>query len=93
MTRRILAGAVAAAAVALLAPAAARAEGDPFQAASVDEVSKMIGAPDVKVFDANPRDVYEQHRVPGAVFVEKPLAKLLPKDRGTRLVFYCRNPK
>jgi hypothetical protein len=85
--------AAALAGLALLATPAARAADEPFQMASVDEVSKMLGAPDVQVFDANPRDVYEENRVPGAIFVEKPLAKLLPKDPSTRLVFYCRNPK
>jgi hypothetical protein len=93
MNRRSAWCATAFAALALLAAPPARAADDPFELASVDEVSKMLGAADVKVFDANPRDVFEQHRLPGAIFVEKPLAKLLPKDQGTRLVFYCRNPK
>jgi hypothetical protein len=85
--------AAALATVALLTAAPARAADDPFQMLSVDDVSKLVGATDVKIFDANGRDVYEANRLPGAIFVEKPLAKVLPKDQTTRLVFYCRNPK
>jgi 3-mercaptopyruvate sulfurtransferase SseA len=92
MTRRSAIRA-ALAAVALLVAPAARASDDAFQLLSGDEVAKMLGAPDVRIFDANPRDVYAEAHLPGAVFVEKPLAKLLPKDQTTRLVFYCKNPK
>jgi 3-mercaptopyruvate sulfurtransferase SseA len=75
------------------APARARAADDPFQMVSVEEVAKMLGAADVKVYDANPADVFAEAHLPGAIFVEKPLATRLPKDKGTRLVFYCKNPK
>ena len=84
----------AAAAVALLSATPARAASDPFQMASPEEVSKMLGQPDVKVFDANPPEVYAKAHLPGATFVETgSLASALPKDKSTRLVFYCKNPK
>ncbi len=55
----------------------------------------MLGRSDSRVYDANPRDVYEKHHLPGAVFIghEKDLAQYLPADKSTRLVFYCAGPK
>jgi hypothetical protein len=90
MTRTALA--VLATAALLAAPADARAD-EPFKMISADEAAKLVGAKDVRFLDANPREVFEEARVPGAVLVKKPLAELLPTDRSTRLVFYCRNPK
>jgi hypothetical protein len=92
---RLPAFGAAVAALLLLGPALGAAD-DPFKLASVDEVATMLGQPDVKIYDANPREVFVENRLPGAIFVEKPianLAKQLPKDPTTRLVFYCRNPK
>ena len=85
-------GAVALATALLFSPAA-RAADEPFQVVSPDQVAKMIGAPDVRILDANPEDVYAKAHLPGAVFVKKPLESVLPKDKGARLVFYCKNPK
>ncbi len=68
---------------------------DPYRTLEPDEVEKMLGASDVRVYDANPRDVYEKHHLPGAVFIghEKDLSRVLPADRSARLVFYCAGPK
>jgi rhodanese-related sulfurtransferase len=66
---------------------------DDFSMVSVDEVEKLLGAPDVKVFDANTRETFQSGHLPGATFVEsKTLASALPHDKSARLVFYCKNP-
>jgi len=86
------AGALAAAAV-LASPLAARAE-DGFAMVSPDQVQKILGARDVMVFDVNIDELWQMHHLPGAVHVgEREVAPLLPKDKSTRLVFYCSGPK
>jgi rhodanese-related sulfurtransferase len=80
-------------ALALALAAPAQAKDEPFQLVSVDEVTKLLGQPGVAILDANPRDVFDAGRLPGAVFVEDPLAARLPKDKNAKLVFYCKNPK
>jgi rhodanese-related sulfurtransferase len=92
MTLRITHAAGALAALALGAAPAFGADG--FKEVRVDEVEKMLGRPDVKVFDANPPDLWEKSHLPGAVFIgDKKLASLLPADKTTKLVFYCAGPK
>jgi 3-mercaptopyruvate sulfurtransferase SseA len=60
---------------------------------SVDDVEKMLGAPDVRIYDANTREVFEKAHLPGAIFVDaRSLAATLPQDKSLRLVFYCKNP-
>jgi rhodanese-related sulfurtransferase len=87
------ASALAAAAVILASPLAARAA-DGFGMVTPDQVEKMLGAPDVKVFDVNVDELWQQHHLPGAVHLgERELATLLPKDKAARLVFYCSGPK
>jgi len=72
--------------------ATARAD-EGFSTLSTDEVSKLLGEQDVRVFDANGPDVYEKAHLPGAVLVDrKNLERMLPTDRSTRLIFYCKNP-
>ncbi|MFL5303144.1 MAG: rhodanese-like domain-containing protein [Anaeromyxobacteraceae bacterium] len=67
---------------------------DRFKEVRVDDVEKMLGQPDVKVFDANPPDLWEKNHLPGATFIgDKKLATLLPADKETKLVFYCAGPK
>lgn len=81
------------AATALAVLAACSGGAAPFSTVSVAEVEAMLGAPDVLVVDANSRDTYEKGHLPGAVhYRAKPLAELLPQDRGARLVFYCASP-
>ncbi len=77
---------------ALLALASAR-KAEPVGRLSVDDVERMLGAPDVFVVDANPEDVFRKHHVPGARWWRSvPLAQLLPADKDRRLVFYCAAP-
>ncbi|MFO0611504.1 MAG: rhodanese-like domain-containing protein [Polyangiaceae bacterium] len=60
---------------------------------TVDEVEAAIAKPGaLYVFDANPKDVYDEGHVPGAKWVGKELtADLLPSDKNAKLVFYCAN--
>jgi rhodanese-related sulfurtransferase len=82
-------GALLAAVLAL--PLAARAEAG-FKEVSPDQVEKMLGAPDVRVYDINDATMYDKYHVPGAVHVgNRKLETLLPADKTTRLVFYCSN--
>jgi rhodanese-related sulfurtransferase len=82
---------VVALALALAAPVQAKEE--PFQLLSVEEVAKLVGQPGVAILDANTPETYAEGRLPGAVFVQDPLAARLPSDKTAKLVFYCKNPK
>jgi rhodanese-related sulfurtransferase len=83
-----------AAVVAALALATAPGRADDLKMLSVDEVQKLMSQPGVKVYDANPPDLWEKNHLPGATFIgEKKLASLLPADRAATLVFYCAGPK
>ena len=94
MRNSIIRGAVGLLALAALAVSPRLARADDFKTLSVDEVQKMMGQPGVKVYDANPPDLWEKSHVPGATFIgEKKLASVLPSDRSTKLIFYCAGPK
>lgn len=70
------------------------AGGEGYGTMTLDEVEKVLGRPDVAILDANVPELWERNHLPGAVhIVGRSLAKLLPADRGTRLVFYCSGPK
>ena len=58
---------------------------------TVDEVEAGIAKTgSLFVFDANPKDVYEEGHVPGAKWVPKKVtADMLPADKSSKLVFYC----
>ena len=91
MTQPLRTGILVAAIAALTAPILAHAS-EGYQELSPDQVEKMLGASDVRIFDANTPDLYAKNHVPGAVFVtSKTLAARLPADKDTRLVFYCAN--
>jgi rhodanese-related sulfurtransferase len=94
MRRTVLraAGALVALAALAFTTLPARASDD-LAMLSVADVEKMLGASDVRVYDANTREVYEKGHLPGATFVDsKSLLASLPQDKTTRLVFYCKNP-
>lgn len=84
-------GAALLAAFALALPGAVRAD-DAFKEVTPDQVEKMLGAADVRVYDINDASMFNKHHVPGAVHVGKQkLESLLPADKQVRLVFYCSN--
>ncbi len=77
----------------LLAAAMPARGGDDLAMLSVGEVETMLNAPDVKVIDANTEEVYAKAHLPGATWTDlSAVARALPQDKGTRLVFYCKNP-
>ncbi len=80
--------------VALVLLAAPARAADGLQTATMDQVEKWISAKEAIVYDVNPDEIYEKNHLPGARFVTgKKWTSTLPKDKGTRLVFYCSNPK
>lgn len=96
MPRRLTATALAAlSALAVLlglAPGrAVAAEG--FALMTVEELSRALGAPDLKVFDANSPKTFARGHLPGAVNVdyEDMEEAELPADKATRVVFYCKS--
>ena len=58
---------------------------------TVDEVEAALAKPgSLYVFDANPKDVFDEGHVPGAKWVPKDVkADMLPADKAAKLVFYC----
>ncbi len=63
-----------------------------FKEVSPDQVEKMLGAPDVRVYDVNDAAMFAKYHVPGAIHLgSKKLESLLPADKTTRVVFYCSN--
>jgi 3-mercaptopyruvate sulfurtransferase SseA len=67
---------------------------EPFQTATMDQVSAWITARDAIVYDVNPDEVYEKNHLPGARFLTgKGWTSTLPDAKAARLVFYCSNPK
>jgi len=67
---------------------------EPFQPATMDQVEKWISAKDAIVYDVNDDKDYRKNHLPGARFVSgKAWTKTLPEEKGTRLVFYCSNPR
>ena len=63
-------------------------------AMTVDELSGMLERHEtVAVYDANGRERYERGHIPTARFVghDPVTAAALPRDKATRLVFYCAN--
>jgi hypothetical protein len=67
----------------------------PFREMTVDELEAKLAANDGKtfVYDANPREVFDKMRVPGATWVpfDGVTAAVLPKDKQATVVFYCAN--
>jgi hypothetical protein len=79
--------------VALVLPAPPAGGAEPVQEASVERVASMLGQPGVFLFDANTEEVYRKGHLPGARYLPPRFdPKVLPADKGTPLVFYCKNP-
>lgn len=64
----------------------------PFAVVSVADVHGRLG-PSIAVFDANSRETFDAHHVPGATWVhyDSVTAAALPADPATPCVFYCAN--
>ena len=66
-----------------------------FTQISVEAVAAALAAPEhrVAVYDANHRETYDEHHVPGATWVDYDgvTREQLPTDTSTPLVFYCHN--
>ncbi|MBN8616249.1 MAG: rhodanese-like domain-containing protein [Deltaproteobacteria bacterium] len=64
---------------------------------SLEQVATRVRTHDGRafIFDANPREMYEQRHVPGARWVpyDGVTADVLPQDRSATVVFYCANPR
>ena len=60
---------------------------------SVEEVSKMVGQPNVFIIDANNESQYHKAHIPGAKYVpyDGVTAAVLPEDKDATLIFYCKN--
>jgi rhodanese-related sulfurtransferase len=57
------------------------------------DLAKELQASDLRVFDANSEETWRKGHVPGAVHVsyKQVSSAVLPADKATRLVFYCKN--
>ncbi len=70
-------------------------EAGSFAQISVADVAAGIEGPDrrLAVYDANHRETFDEHHVPGATWVDyHTMARAeLPEDASTPLVFYCYN--
>ena len=76
----------------LLLPAALFAE-DYFQPIPMTEVARLMKRPDVAVFDVNVQELWVEHHIPGAVHINSPdIARFLPANKKTMLIFYCSGP-
>ncbi len=76
----------------LLSPAVLFAD-DYYKPVPMEEVVRIMKAPDVVLLDVNVQEVWEKHHIPGAVHVTSPdIAKYLPQDRKSLLIFYCAGP-
>ena len=67
----------------------------PLAMISVDDVQAAVESHDANtvIFDANHRETYDQHHVPGATWIsyDTVSATTMPADHAKRLVFYCAN--
>ena len=63
------------------------------QKLTLEQVEAKLGKPNVFVFDANPRELYENAHLPGAAWVKFDAvdAAVLPADKAAMLIFYCAN--
>ncbi len=66
---------------------------DYFQPIPMSEVARLIKRPDVMVFDVNVQELWVEHHIPGSVRIDSPdIARFLPADKKTILIFYCSGP-
>jgi rhodanese-related sulfurtransferase len=73
-------------------PALALAD-DYFQVIPVAEVAGIMHKPGVAILDVNVPEVWAKNHIPGAVHIDsEDLAKFLPADKKSTLIFYCASP-
>lgn len=62
-------------------------------AVTIDELASALQTGSVKVIDNNSEEVYRKNHIPTAVHMNssKADASVLPADKSTPLVFYCKN--
>ena len=78
--------------VLLLLPAVLFA-GNFFQPVPMADVARLMKRPGVAIIDVNVQELWEKHHIPGAIHIENGnLAKQLPVDKSTTLIFYCAGP-
>jgi len=68
-------------------------EAEPFKRLSIKEVGRMLGRPNIFVYDGNSPETYQAGHVPGAVNLYSGDIKegVLPADKDATLIFYCQN--
>jgi rhodanese-related sulfurtransferase len=78
------------------APAASHAAAGPLDATAEDVHAALVGTRKAVVVDSRSVQEFEQGHIPGAISIPaertKADAGLLPRDRATPLIFYCRGP-
>jgi hypothetical protein len=91
--RPLLAGAALLLAFAVTSSVPAADEPEPFKRLSIKQVEKLLGRPQVHIYDGNSAETYARNHVPGAVNLHSSDIKegVLPADKGATLVFYCQN--
>jgi rhodanese-related sulfurtransferase len=69
--------------------------GEEFLFISTQDLSKGIKEKTLFVVDNNTPELYQKKHIPSAVFMDhhEPNAAVLPKDKNTALVFYCKNTR
>jgi len=62
---------------------------------STEDLAKGIQDKSLVVVDCNLPETYQKGHIPSAVHMNssQPDANVLPKDKNSNLVFYCKNPK
>ncbi len=77
----------------LVLPAVLLAE-DYFQPIPMAEVARLKERSGVVVYDVNVKEIWVEHSIPGAVHIDnEDIARFLPKDKNTLLIFYCAGPE
>ena len=67
--------------------------GDFFQPVPMADVARLLKRPGVAIIDVNIQELWVKHHIPGAIHIEgRNLAKQLPADKSTTLIFYCAGP-
>lgn len=81
--------------VAFSAPPPATVNAASFKTMNVEDLSKAMKAEKVFVYDSNSTDMYKDGHIPGATHMtfDKVSADKLPKEKNSKLVFYCANER